>query len=226
MSKYKHEQPIVMPRGRKYGANYWIFHSRKTGRQVTCYSNLEYDNLTILEMDNEIEYYCEQPCEISLILDGDEKKSVFDVWVYYRDGKEEYQEVKYLSDVTNPDPESRVRRQITLQRKWCDYNSQNYVVRTEKDIYRGQYYIQNLRYMATKVRRYNVPHEIQMFKEREIIQFMEKHYVTVEDLCSCGIIPKGMEPDFLSMMYYKGLIRFTNIEDMIINAKTEVYLNG
>ena len=58
---YKFTTPIKMPRGTHYGSNYWMFESKKIHRCVTAYSNLEYENLLTLEMNPEVEYYCEQP---------------------------------------------------------------------------------------------------------------------------------------------------------------------
>ena len=215
-----------MNRGTHYGNNYYIFKSRKVGRIVTAFSNLEYDNLITLEMDHKVEYFCEQPCKVSFMEEGIKEETVFDVWVFYRDGREEYQEVKYNSEINNHNPDSRDNKQIKLQKKWCDYNNQNYVVRTEKELHRGQYYMMNLEYMASKVRRYSIPIEIQVKKEHELIKMIKDNYLTVGDISSSGFLPLGREPEFLSMMYYKGLICFSNMEDTIINTKTEVYLNG
>ena len=86
--------------------------------------------------------------------------------------------------------------------------------------------MQNLDYLASKVRRYNIPSEIQISKERELIKAMEDQYQTVETIFASGILPAGAEIDILSMMYYKGLICFSNLTDAIISAKTEVYING
>ena len=226
MTKYRFTEPIPMPRGKKYGNNYWLFLSKKIGRRVTAYSNLEYDNLISLEMDHEVEYFCEQPFKASLILDNVCCETIFDVWVLYKNGREEFQEVKYSFEVNNPDSQTRTVKQIQLQKQWCMYNNQNYVIRTDEDLYLGQYYMMNLRYMASKIRRCNIPSGIQTAKEREIIKLLNQRYMNVDDVCSCGVFPKGMESDFLSMMYYKGLICFSNIENEIINGKTEVYLDG
>ena len=65
-----------------------------------------------------------------------------------------------------------------------------------------------------------------MKKEHELIKMIKDNYLPVGDISSSGFLPLGREPEFLSMMYYKGLICFSNMEDTIINTKTEVYLNG
>lgn len=226
MIRYRFTEPIVMPRGKHYGNNYYIFKSRKVGRTVTAYSTLEYENLITLEMNPEVEFFCEQPLKVSVIEDGITYETVFDVWVLYRDGREEFQEVKYSSDANNSDPNSRTARQIRLQKQWCSLNNENHVVRTEKDIYLGQYYIMNLENMAAKVRRYRIPADVQKTMERDVVNLLEERYLTLGDICSSGLLPAGMETEILSMMYYKGLIGFSNIADTIINEKTEVILNG
>ena len=55
--------PIKMPRNMHYGSNYYEFLSKKLGRVVTAFSSLEYWNQICLEMNPQIEKYCEQPIE-------------------------------------------------------------------------------------------------------------------------------------------------------------------
>ena len=96
--KERYTKPIAMPRSTHYGNNYWIFQSRKLHRRVTAFSDLEYENLLCLEMDANVRYYCEQPCEVNVFIGGKEYSTIFDVWVVYTDGSEEFQEVKYFDD--------------------------------------------------------------------------------------------------------------------------------
>ena len=93
--------PIEMPRGSHYGSDYWICQSHKIKRRVHMYSMLEFWNFITLEMDSSVEYFCEQPFEIEIHDEKSEKirKSVFDFWVLYTDGREEFQEVKYSSEI-------------------------------------------------------------------------------------------------------------------------------
>ena len=222
--KYRHTKPIPMPRGTHYGNSYFVFNSRKIGRRVTAFSNLEFDNLICLEMDPEVEYYCEQPETISLVVDGQEKESTFDVWVFYRNGEEEYQEVKYISEVNDKAPDSRTAQQIRIQQKWCKINGFKHVLRTDDSIYLGQYYLTNLRFLAAKTRRNIVPSDIQASTEKKIRSLLEERYCNVGGLIKNKILPGGMEIDSLAIMYFKGIIKFANIEDAIITDKTEVYL--
>ena len=79
---YKFTTPIKMPRGTHYGSNYWMFESKKIHRCVTAYSNLEYENLLTLEMNPEVEYYCEQPYSATVFVGGKEYKTIFDAVSY------------------------------------------------------------------------------------------------------------------------------------------------
>ena len=92
---YKFTTPIKMPRGTHYGSNYWMFESKKIHRCVTAYSNLEYENLLTLEMNPEVEYYCEQPYSATVFVGGKEYKTIFDVYVVYKNGREEFQEINW-----------------------------------------------------------------------------------------------------------------------------------
>lgn len=88
------KEPIIMPRGTHFGNNYWEVYSSKIKRKVCLFSNLEYENFLTLELNPKIEYFCEQPLDAKVIIDGEETKTIFDFWVKYKDGTEEMQ-VKY-----------------------------------------------------------------------------------------------------------------------------------
>ena len=85
---YKFTTPIKMPRGTHYGSNYWMFESKKIHRCVTAYSNLEYENLLTLEMNPEVEYYCEQPYSATVFVGGKE----------YKIKKEEFPTVSFAAE--------------------------------------------------------------------------------------------------------------------------------
>ena len=136
--EFQFKEPIHMTRATHYGNNYWLFHSRKVDRRVTAFSNLEYENLISLEMDPNVVFYCEQPCEQTVMLDGKKHKTIFDVYVVFLDGTEVFQEVKYAEELTSENGE-RSRNQINVQQYWCKRNNYNYELRTDKDIELKQY---------------------------------------------------------------------------------------
>ena len=132
MKRYLYETPIEMPRGSHFGSDYWISYSKKLNRRVQCYSLLEFANFLSLEMNPNVEYFCEQPVRIELV-DVPGQSSIIDFWVLYKDGSTEYQEIKYTKDLESNENE-RVRKQIALQKEWCKRNNQKYEIRTEKEL--------------------------------------------------------------------------------------------
>ena len=224
-SKYRYTEPIQMPRGSHYGSSYILMPSKKVGRTVTLYSNLEYANALTLEMNPEVEYYCEQPDRVKTIIDDSFKETTFDVWVLYKNGKEEFQEVKYSTDLKEKTAKgNNCRRQIAAQKLWCSDNNFEYSIRTEKEIMLGNYYIRNLTYLAGKVRR--IP-----TLNPDIIKFVKAYHdtidgITIGRLDSMGIFEKNHTMDYLSFLCYEGLITFRNIADELITNKTEVIYCG
>ena len=223
MEGYK--EPIQMPRGKKYGANYWTFYSKKNNRHYEAYSNLEYDNMIMLEMNSEVECYTPQPIEVQVVIDGKTKKTIFDVWVKYTDGKEEFQEVKYQDELDADSPTGeRSRKQIAVQRTWCQMNNVEYTVRTDKDIHLGEFYIRNLRFLFGKIKRLS-------YIEPDVENVLKKYLmktcpVTVGYLDSTGRFETSKTFDILSYFFYKGLISFSNIESKALTFKSEVIWNG
>lgn len=85
----KFTKPIDMPRATHYGNNYFAVYSNKIKRICHFFSNLEYYNFLSLEMNPEVESFCEQPLKIDIVLENELKHAIFDMWVSYRDGREE-----------------------------------------------------------------------------------------------------------------------------------------
>lgn len=145
MSKFT---PINMPRGTHYGSNYFYTYSIKLQRYVRLFSQLEYHNFLTLEMNPLVEEFCEQPLEIKVNINDKVESSIFDMWVLYKNHEEEFQEVKYISEImVTINPPNRTNHQIEKQKLWCELNKCNYSVRTDQDIYKGPYYISNLRFI-------------------------------------------------------------------------------
>lgn len=216
-------KPILMPRGSHYGSNYWIVFSRKLNRVVTLYSNLEYENYLTLEMDPNVVLFCEQPYEAELVIDNKLKKTVFDVWVKYKDGKEEFQEIKYSTELDETKENNlRTINQIRKQRQWCFNNDRAYVIRTEKDIHAGEFFIRNLALLSSKVRRYDNP-ELS-FYEMELKKALRKQEkIELQEIIQQSIFPINYELNILSLFYYMGLIQM-NIRDRPLDYATEVFL--
>ena len=217
--------PVPMPRAIHYGNNYWIFQSRKLHRRVYAFSNLEYENLLCLEMNPLVQFYCEQPYEAQIYIGGKEYKTIFDVWVSYSNGTEEFQEVKYYNELTGTSEKSeRDRKQIAIQKAWCLQNNFTYSVRTDKEIELGNFYIRNLDLLAAKARRFHV-HSPNA--DAVLINYLADLQATsIGYLVSSGRFEQGKTLDYLADLYYRGIITFLNIENECISNKTEVIFNG
>ncbi len=220
---YLYETPIKMPRGTHYGNNYWLFQSRKVSRRVTAFSNLEYENLISLEMDPNVVFYCEQPCEQTVIIDGEKHKTIFDVYVVYRDGSEVFQEIKYAEEITSENNE-RPRKQINIQQYWCKQHNYSYELRTDKEIEVGKYTIRNLCFLCSKARR-NVSTEV--INDQAFLAYLKSHgQPTIGQLYVNGLITTHAGLDYLADLYYRGKIEFSDIHKEPITNATGVKIYG
>lgn len=140
------------PRG-NYGSNFWQMYSRKLDRDVHFYSNLERDHGVIIEADPNVAWFCEQPLRINIKLDGRDRETVMDMLIQFTDGRTEYREVKYASDVQRVDDRSRVARQLAAQREWAFVTANDYKIVTDEEIRRNAMFLRNwkqiLAYLAT-----------------------------------------------------------------------------
>ena len=223
--EYLYTQPFDMSRSTHYGNNYWIFYSRKVGRRVTAFSNLEYENLISLEMDSNIEFYCEQPCKQTVNIDGRKYDTVFDVYVVYKDGREEFQEVKYQEELDSKTKEGeRSRRQIDIQTHWCKQNDYAYSVRTDKDIHIGQYTCRNLSILCAKSRRFN---QSLVDDKEAVIRFLrQRRRISINQLLDSGRLSSKSGFDLLADLYFLGIIDLTDIDNNPLDGKTEVIIYG
>lgn len=222
---FRFTTPLDMPRGTHYGNNYWIFRSRKLNRRVTAFSNLEYENLLTLEMNSDIVFYCEQPCEQSVYSDGKYEKTVFDTYVVYSNGRDELQEVKYQQELDSDSKEGeRSRHQIEIQKKWCLQNNFSYVLRTERQIETGEFTIRNLSILCAKARRFLLNDDA---NNEPIKHYLSLHSgVTIGQMIDAGRISQTGGLDYLADLYYRGVIRFTDIDSESLSSATGVMLNG
>lgn len=223
--------PITMPRGSHYGSEYYCVYSIKAGRVVHLFSKLEYFNFLTMDTDPSVDKLCEQPLKIDYLNDaGEIRHTVFDLWVKYKDGREELQEVKYSKELTDSSKGAlRSQNQILVQRRWCEDNSVDYTVRTEKNIIKGQFLIQNMSVIAGLARRYTP--QIESTFNSLIVRYLNdadydgQKSVTVRELIERGLLPPHFEWAHLAHMYVKGIITL-NLENSPLDKDTEVKLNA
>lgn len=219
----KFDTPINMTRATHYGNNYYEVYSKKLKRIVRLFSDLEYANYLTLEMNPNVETFCEQPLEIEVLIDDEFKKAVFDFWVKYTDGHEEMQEVKYADELNGVGEKSfRSQEQIRREKKWCEERKISFVIRTDKEIYTGRFYIKNLEFLASRARRY-IPIDDKFYRRLVLNALKGARKITILDMVNAEILPAGHELDYISYLYYDGTISM-NICDRPIDGKMEVIL--
>ena len=132
-------ESVLSGKSSHFGSNFWDFFSQKINRDVNFYSDLEYEHWILVETNPDIEYFCEQPLKILEEYEGEMHASIFDIWIQWKDGKEEFVEIKYEKDVREASfPKSkrnkRIQIQLNIQEKWCKNNHINYRIVTEEEI--------------------------------------------------------------------------------------------
>lgn len=145
--KIRFKKPIWDPRRGSYGNNLWQAFSQKLGRRVKSYSDLEYNHYILVEANPDIVSFCEQPVKVLGRVDDKDCASYMDMWVLWRDGTEEFREVKYAKDLDKP----RVIRQIEIQRSWCERNEFMHYIITEKEIYKNQVLLRNWKLILSQM---------------------------------------------------------------------------
>ncbi len=217
------DKPIYMTRATHYGNNYYEVYSKKLNRIVRMFSSLEYANFLTLEMNPSVIKFCEQPLEIQIMLEGKPKKAIFDFWVLYNNMREEMQEVKYSQELNGNDEKSlRSNEQIRREKIWCEEHEICHVIRTDEDIYSGRFFIKNLEYLAAKSRRY-IPVEDNFYRSLVIDTLKSKKKLTISDMVKFELLPIEHEIDYISYLYYKGVITM-DIATKPIDGNMEIAL--
>lgn len=140
-----YNSPVYKGTQTRYGNDRWEVYSPKLKRNVTLYSNLEYDHWTLIESNPEIITFCEQPLKISIKLPIGSVTTIFDMWLRWKSGLEEFREIKYENDLEDLQSNSRVSRQIQAQKKWCELNDKKYSIITERFIRSNLIHLSNLK---------------------------------------------------------------------------------
>lgn len=121
-------------------------------RDIILYSDLEFDHWLTVESDSNVLTYCEQPLEITYVINGKLHSSIFDMWILNKNGTELFIEVKYESELQPYHKNyERTKRQIEAQQLWCKKNGYKHEVRTEKMIRSGRFTIENKLKMISNI---------------------------------------------------------------------------
>ena len=218
-----------MPRSTHYGNNYWSFKSKKTGILVECFSNLEFFNALTLEMDPTVEHYCTQPYTADVHTEDGIEHVTFDVYIKYMNGRELFSECKYTAELDEENVSSaalRSRNQIRLEEKWCHDNHFDFAVVTEKDVFKGKKFLENILFLyghydseAVNISEMNAVYDkiVEKFSKQESMQISEM----VEE----GILDEKRVYQQISWLYARGYISM-RILSRPLDYKTEVVRYG
>ncbi|PFH91403.1 TnsA endonuclease N-terminal domain-containing protein [Bacillus sp. AFS088145] len=216
--------PIKMPRATKYGNNYWISNSYKIKRPVELYSDLENDHHLFVECDPDIADFCEQPLKLEFEVDGKIRTSIIDMWVKYRDGREEFREIKYESLLQEDDPKYYdTMRQIQIQKSWCEERGFIHRVITDKDLRDNQTLLDNYRLIAAFARSFDTLHS-------DVIEVITKKLLENESLTIGELIIyfNKLEPSevqtTVAYLVYHGIVT-ANLEKLYFGNRTELDIN-
>jgi hypothetical protein len=214
------QQPIVMPRSSKYGSNYWNSEGPKVGmREVTLYSDLEFDHWVSVETNPDVETYCEQYPEISYVINGELHTTIFDMWLKFRDGTIIYHEVKYESELNIEDPRnSRTLRQIEAQQAYCIENGINYEIVTDKVLRKNHNELENRLKIISYVKNNPEPKAA-----AHILGYVCRERISLQTLADLISIPYPRVHDACLWLYYHGAIHL-NIDEILICKQAEVWL--
>lgn len=215
--------PIDIPRNAKYGNNYWITYSPKLKRNVRFFSDLEYDNWILVEMNPSIICFCEQPLKISVQIEDRVIESIFDMWVLYEDNTEEFIEVKYACELDKNNPKSkRSLLQTSIQKEWCEKNNYKYSIKTDIEIRKNLIHLNNVKKIVSQVKNIN---DVSNEDIKKVISIIDKENVNIRDIVNKTAFSLSYVMQLISWLAYKGIC-FINIEEDEISFETEVYFIG
>lgn len=143
--RQRHSKPSWNPGRGSYGNNLWQVYSPKLRRTVKLYSDLEYHHWILVEATPEIVTFCEQPVRMQSRVDGRDRASYVDMWVQWRDGNEQYRELKYAKDVAQLDCNPFLSRQLAIQAAWCKRHDIEHVVVTDEAVFANKLLLRNWR---------------------------------------------------------------------------------
>lgn len=120
------------------------FSSYKNKKQIAFESVLERDFYMLLEFDDNVVYYEEQPMSILYdFIDGKNRKYTPDALVTYKDGSKIYYEVKYIKEINSSD---ELREKLEYLKEYF-HNKLSLKFNIFTDQYISKVYLENLKFL-------------------------------------------------------------------------------
>jgi len=214
-------KPLITDGSKKFGNNRWLSYSPKLKRDVSLFSDLEYEHWLLVESNPEIVEFCEQARVMEGFVDGKLQRSIIDMWVKYHNGKEEFLEVKYSSDLSK----EKVINKIAIQKNWCDDHGFQHHVSTEENIRVNQLLLSNLKLLLKGNKQQKQVIEIDRF---QIMKIMREH-CPKKMLISSLIIGTQIPPNRLLLSVGKMILKgevCSNIALQHYGKNTEVWIDA
>jgi len=168
-------QPVWTPGKPSHFGERYFGYSPKLRRPIAFSSKLEFEWGLLHEFDPNVTSYCEQPAEAAARIDGRWGKSRFDFWVQFTSGDCRFEELKYATDLR--DPESRAHRQIAIQQSWCELMGVKHAVITDAEVWANPTLNNSLRAL---VHEYNIRYP-------QLVGSAERHFEAIS--VSVGRMP-------------------------------------
>ncbi|WP_438832792.1 TnsA endonuclease N-terminal domain-containing protein [Streptococcus pluranimalium] len=204
---------------RAYGNNRYIAYSSKLEREVVLYSNLEYYCFLLLEFNNDVVFYCEQPdLNISRVIDGKVINSIVD-FITIDSEETTIIECKPSSELDNP----KVIRQIQIQKEWSFSNNIKHKIFTEKSVKNQKILLSNLKILHTALKQYSLEEQLTKESILSFIKSQKRQDIQTIILNSYNITERNVLP-ILSKLFHEGKIML-DIDKSNISLKTEVFIN-
>jgi hypothetical protein len=147
--------------------------------------------------------------------------SIIDMWVKYDNGKEEFIEIKYSSDLSK----EKVKKQITIQKKWCYEHGFQHHIRTEEYVRSNQMLLSNLK-LLMKV---NKQQKQQIEIDRYQIMKLLRHHCPQKMMISSLIAKTNIPQNRLLISVGKMILQGELCSDIALKhfgKNTEVWINA
>ena len=213
------KRPVWTPPRGHFNNCFWTDYSHKLGRPFRSYSNLERKHFLLIETDPDIIEFCEQPERIVQIVKGKPISAIFDCWILFSDGRQEYREVKYVEDLC-PSSKNYRRNYLKLkaEKQYCVSNGIDFQLFTEENLLNREQLIYNLSMLVP----YGNPQL--SYKEIEILiadQLVNKVKMKINDLYGQILEERWKIKNTIYHLLYKGDIS-ADLNYLPLGPNTEV----
>ncbi|MGC4379217.1 hypothetical protein WD019_20220 [Fictibacillus sp. Mic-4] len=208
--------PIPIKRSSKFGNNYWEAYSPKVQRNVRLFSDLEYDYWILIETNPKIQAFCERPLEIKQIYNGKVVKAMFDMWIKWENGEEQFVEVQY--SVSN----RSVKLASIIQQLWCKHHQKDFLIKTEKDIRENHILLSNMKTILPYISNRPHPVETDLYNIKRYLSKVKR--CTIAELDHYLALDRIRIREAIFWLLYHGQIQ-ANVDTTPIGSSLEVWTN-